>query len=286
MFVLIDSTNARAIAKHAHYKAMAALAYIQFANVDTVVVPLDENKGFAQFEHSELVSIGAALGVKIPKPGSAYGDAIKSLRAAILACDLLDFPFTEFQVSYQADAIHPDCDLPRAFNPAEGIHPAAFPGKWAVEPQRNRKRKDSTYGTMFGAVTKNAPSASSGIITLVNTPGRSVGARDDVPVAAPKPPAHSQARKPGVPKPTQPAGATPVAAPARVKRVAAPSAPGARPASGTSTGKVWDIADKVFATGVRDKELRQQVIVACTKDGLNSSTASVQFGKWKGSRGI
>jgi hypothetical protein len=66
----------------------------------------------------------------------------------------------------------------------------------------------------------------------------------------------------------------------------APAQPGGRPAAGTSTGKVWDIADKL-AKGVKDvasKEFRTKVVEACVKEGINQSTAGVQFGKWKASR--
>lgn len=58
----------------------------------------------------------------------------------------------------------------------------------------------------------------------------------------------------------------------------APSAPG-RPKAGSTTGRVWDIADtkKGSATG---KDLRKAVIAACEAEGINPSTASVQFGKW------
>lgn len=65
-----------------------------------------------------------------------------------------------------------------------------------------------------------------------------------------------------------------------------PRDPSGRPASGTSTGKVWDIADKL-SKGVKDvttKEFRTKVVEACVKEGINQSTAGVQFGKWKGSK--
>lgn len=53
-----------------------------------------------------------------------------------------------------------------------------------------------------------------------------------------------------------------------------------RPRSGGATGRVWDIADKLRGT-VPDAELRKAVIAACTADGINGSTASVQFGNWR-----
>lgn len=58
------------------------------------------------------------------------------------------------------------------------------------------------------------------------------------------------------------------------------SVPG-RPRAGSSTGRVWDIADSFKDKYGTDKELRKAVIDACVAEGINSSTASVQFGKWK-----
>ena len=57
-----------------------------------------------------------------------------------------------------------------------------------------------------------------------------------------------------------------------------------RPRPGSSTGMVWDIADKLESQYSTDKELRKAVIEECTQQGINSSTASVQFGKWRAAR--
>lgn len=59
-----------------------------------------------------------------------------------------------------------------------------------------------------------------------------------------------------------------------------------RPAAGTTTGRVWAIADQQLAQwphGI-NKEFRRLVISACEAAGINSSTASVQYGKWLSSR--
>lgn len=57
-----------------------------------------------------------------------------------------------------------------------------------------------------------------------------------------------------------------------------------RPKAGSTTGKVWDIADSLAATISDDKSLRKSVIAECEAQGINKSTASVQFGRWKNSR--
>lgn len=71
------------------------------------------------------------------------------------------------------------------------------------------------------------------------------------------------------------------------KEPRAPKEPGeasSRPKSGSATGKVWDIADEVALTLTDEKALRKSVIDKCVQEGINKSTASVQFGKWKCSR--
>lgn len=85
----------------------------------------------------------------------------------------------------------------------------------------------------------------------------------------------------------QPGAGAPAPAPAASPRPSAPRAPAGpanRPAAGSLTGRVWDMADHHAALGLVDKELRRTVIAACEAVGINKSTASVQFGKWLSSR--
>jgi len=82
-------------------------------------------------------------------------------------------------------------------------------------------------------------------------------------------------------KPTQISGGSPT-------KPKAPPSVGKRPKAGTSTAKVWDIADEMMAgdpgLGIDSKDFRKCVIEECVKEGLNPSTASTQFGKWKNSK--
>lgn len=61
-----------------------------------------------------------------------------------------------------------------------------------------------------------------------------------------------------------------------------------RPKAGTATGRVWDIADKVYEQypDVPVKELRQRIIAACVDKGINASTAQTQYSRWRGSKNI
>lgn len=78
-----------------------------------------------------------------------------------------------------------------------------------------------------------------------------------------------------------------VKAPKEPKEPRAPKEPGeasSRPKAGSSTGKVWDIADEIAVSITDEKALRKSVIDKCVQEGINKSTASVQFGKWRNSR--
>lgn len=59
-----------------------------------------------------------------------------------------------------------------------------------------------------------------------------------------------------------------------------------RPRAGTTTGLVWDIIDKHFAKVKEVKALRAAALQECTNEGLNPSTFSVQFGKWRAANGM
>lgn len=59
-----------------------------------------------------------------------------------------------------------------------------------------------------------------------------------------------------------------------------PNAPPSRPREAGATGRVWEIADGLFAQvgGLPD---RKAVLAACEAAGINGATASTQFSKWK-----
>jgi hypothetical protein len=60
--------------------------------------------------------------------------------------------------------------------------------------------------------------------------------------------------------------------------------PSEAPKAGSKTGRVWEIADVIYIQSGQSsdfKTLRRQIVEACEAEGINSSTASVQFGKWK-----
>lgn len=53
-----------------------------------------------------------------------------------------------------------------------------------------------------------------------------------------------------------------------------------RPAGTTTTGLVWEIADRVFSECGNQFD-RKKVMEECIKEEINPSTAAVQYGRWK-----
>ncbi len=52
-----------------------------------------------------------------------------------------------------------------------------------------------------------------------------------------------------------------------------------RPGSGTITGRVWEIADKLqMENGTTNREA---VVKACISEGINLNTASTQYSHWR-----
>lgn len=92
----------------------------------------------------------------------------------------------------------------------------------------------------------------------------------------------------GASGPAAPGALVPPPAPAAPRQRAAtgpraPAGAGGRPAAGSATGKVWELADQARAGhGDRplDKDFRRNVIKTCEAAGVNLSTASVQYSKW------
>ena len=55
-----------------------------------------------------------------------------------------------------------------------------------------------------------------------------------------------------------------------------------RPSAGTSTGKVWEICDTIYAQATDENPItRARVIKASEAEGVNVSTAATQYGRWR-----
>lgn len=56
-----------------------------------------------------------------------------------------------------------------------------------------------------------------------------------------------------------------------------------RPAPGSKTGRIWDIADSILVDGQRPDaaELKAAVLALAVKEGTNAGTAATQFSAWR-----
>lgn len=268
MNILIDTTNWRAIARHDSHKALGALAVIQFANIDTQIVRLGENRVWSAFDAEQLKAIAASVGVEMPADAN-YTGHIRAVRAAMETVEWLALPFTTEALVGQAYGLAPEDDKPYGFNP-DGSEPKPLKA-WPCEPQKGRRRMDSSHWHMFRAGLGYGPGVTTPetLAHLGAAPAPSAGPR--------KPPP-----RPGA------AADKPAKAPAAPKAPRAPSAPATRPKAGTATGKVWDLADQLWSdTAANDiKAFRTKLTAACEAEGINAGTVGVQFSKWKSSKGI
>jgi hypothetical protein len=258
MYVLIDSTNHKALATHDSYIALSCLAYIQFANVDCVIFPTYEGRPFAQFDQAALEKIteGVLAGIDTVTRTASYTDAIGRCRELLNSATHLRLPFSADFLAEQAECIKPDDDQPYFIATDPGAKKPIKVAKWCVEPNVNRPR----YAT-----------------PLAQELTRNTGAKvaPDAPKGPPPPP--------GAPKP-----------PKEPKAPRVPRAPVEgrderngvrRPGAGSKTAVVWETADALAAAKknkISDrKAFRAQVTATCKEKGVNSSTASVQYALWE-----
>lgn len=57
-----------------------------------------------------------------------------------------------------------------------------------------------------------------------------------------------------------------------------------RPKATSTTGKVWEIADRFFTDDGDWKTMRGKIMTACESEGINSATAATQYSKWKAAK--
>jgi len=261
MYALIDVTNNTVIARHDSGKALQALGFIQFANVDCVVLHCATNRSFSMLSREQLVAIAAGLQLDV---SGEYAEVLNAVRQAIVAAAHLDFPFTLGEIEAQAYALHSSDDRPYVFDPKGST--AKLSARWHFDPQRNRKRIDSSFGTVFRA----GLGYGEGVVPahmVAQLQGRAV-VRDSEPAPRSQPrPAPTTPKEPRSPR--------------------EPSGPATRPRGGT-TARVWEICDthEAARNGGDIKAMRASIIAACEAEGINKSTASVQYGKWKSSNGL
>lgn len=272
MYALIDTTNLRAIARHAEYMALAALAYIQFANVGAAIVPLETRRELAQFSREELATLSTNLGHPARAPsedGEGYSELLKIVHHLLSTLPALELPVPKEVLLAQAAHIPLDYDKPRSFvlpatyggNASSGENPVpGYPQRWAVDPQRNVRRADSSYGTFFSnnpQYSRNNPSITSPANAKLRGRTPAPHQPKDTDMAPKKTPSEAPAKKPAAKpkatKPKAPAAKPAPKAPKPPKEAAEPKEARitqngiTRPKPGGNTGNVWDACDAVKA---------------------------------------
>jgi hypothetical protein len=58
-----------------------------------------------------------------------------------------------------------------------------------------------------------------------------------------------------------------------------------RPAAGTKTGRVWDIADEL-SNSAGQPVARKLVMDKATAEGINEATIATQYSRWRGYNGL
>lgn len=309
MYTVFDLTNRRALATHPSYTALAALVYIQFANVDAVIVPHGQNKVYSQFDLEQLTSFYNQLPSRASLPGFAppsYGDAIKTFRAALEADTILHLPFEAEMLEAQARAIDKDDSQPYAINP-NGELPIKLRA-WHCEPQVNRPRTASSYWVQFSSTNHGTASqggelpstpwtstSRGGTVQTRNNPQHPTQ-EDPVMAKASKTPA----KKAPAAKKTPATKAAPASKPEKAakapaeKKAPAAKAPRAdrveangivRPRAGGKCAAVWDIADKISAKK-KSPATAAEVMEAGLAQELNESNIRAEYQRWRKFNGL
>jgi len=63
-------------------------------------------------------------------------------------------------------------------------------------------------------------------------------------------------------------------------RVSSESGNMTTPKRGSTTGRVWEIADELYSANQDLKAIRKTIIERCISEGINQSTAATQYSRW------
>lgn len=241
MYILIDLNKMCVRYKHTNSTILSNLMHLEFPHCTAVVMPEDLQGCYKTFSDMELRLLYTNL------CGQKFeGFDRHSLMCNVIAlCDLVpESTLNQFEVAAQAAYVK-DGDLK---------YYSYVPGSYVpkLQPDLYTPNAVATVAgytpTQYTAPVQQTAPASTPQAARVFTPHTP---------AAPK--------APSTPRDHTSAGSSPEGA----------------PKAGSKTGMVWQIADSLYTEGADFKSLRKQVIDACEAEGINVSTASVQWGKWK-----
>lgn len=300
MFVLFDVTNCRALGVHDSYLGVAALAYIQFANVDTVICRGgNEDKDYAVLLAKEMREIAKALGGTIPH--AVFGGCIKQFREIVENAEWLRLPFTAEQLYRQAASIDPSDARPYAIT--GGDEPELLKA-WHVQPNRNKPRHECPHWIHFtnaepppvldvgqnSAVPWNASSGDGRMQARASRAEPTTSTTENDMAAAKKAPAPKAPAKKTAPK-TPPA-------PKAAKEPKAPKAPKEkapkadrieqngvkRPKAGTTGDKIWSTADSLSAKKKSPASFEE--VNKALGESVNEASQRAGYQRWRKFNGL
>jgi hypothetical protein len=296
MYVLIDTTNLRALARHESSRAVQALHYIQFPNVSAVVIREGENRNWTVLDAKQIHAIAVSVGYAGP-PIAALNHAIRNVREHVENAAWLVLPFPLARLDEQAFAIVRTDARPMAFNP-EGSQPVLL-RQWHSPPQVNSPRSESEFalcwsaGLGAGQLVRGPTAEASPAATMRGQSTLRPIHNEDEPMAA-KPAAKKAATKKAAPKKaaaTKKAVTKKAPAVPKGKAGAAPLAPREerngikRPKPGGNCAAVWDACDAVRASK-KDTPSFKEVDEALGKAAIPAATRRSNYAVWRRFHGI
>ena len=145
MYTLVDTTNGLALARHESYTALAALHFIQFANVEPLILPDGERRVWAQLDHQQAYNV--LLQVSPGATATSYSQCLKLVREAVESAEWLVFPLGVDELIRQAHIVDIDSPAPMAVN-LEGGDPHTLQA-WRLDPQKKVSRRSGVYAINF-----------------------------------------------------------------------------------------------------------------------------------------
>lgn len=277
MYALINLDSMTPLARHKDFRALAALHYIVFPNVEGGIVKLGENRPLAAFDQQQLYGLANSVGYHNPTEYE-YGTLIRLVRAQLETIDWMDVPYSTHELDSIARSIAPHSDQPAKLPPPGGSMALTWVDSFALpsgDLTRYTGRRDiSTFAYCFSptCATMDAPN-----------PGHTSN-HGDIDMATASATKKAPAKKVAKAAPAAPKKAAPA------KKAAEPRQRDeqngiARPRAGTSSANVWDIADTLSKKNKQPAK-HGEVLEQAAAAGINEATAKTQFARWRTYHGI
>lgn len=272
MYALINLDSMMPLARHTDFRALAALHYIVFPNVEGDIVKLGENKPLAAYDQRQLLELAYNVGYRKPQEYD-YSTLIKLVRAQLESIDWMELPYSTHELDSIARSIPPHSGQPAKLPPPGSNMVITWQDSFALfssNPTHHTGRRDiSTFAYCFSpnCATMEPPN-----------PGHQLGDMN-MATAAKKAPAKKAAKPASAAKPPK----APKAATEGRQRDEQNGV--VRPRDGTSSAAVWNIAD---ALSKKSKEPAKHgdVLEQAAAEGINEATAKTQFARWRTYHGI